>query len=752
MKSWILLCVWLLALVAAAFGSEEKVAKLPEGYAPPAADVEGGETFQFQSENSRVLKIVINSLYKNKDIFLRELISNSADALDKIRFESLTDTSALKTNPALEIRILINKEARNLVITDTGIGMTPDELRNNLGTIAKSGTSEFVSALEKNATDLSLIGQFGVGAYSVFLVSDKVTVASKSNKGDGQYIWESTSESGFTIKKDPRGNTLGRGTEFTLHLKDDALEFLDENTIKSLIKKYSEFITYPIFLWSEKTETKEVPIEPEEAAEKDSDSDVEDVEEVEKEKTKTVTTTTFDWIRVNENKPIWTRQPTDVTDAEYKEFYKAFTKDTQEPLSWSHFKAEGDVDFKSILFIPSKAPPSYLQKAEQTMKNIKLYVRRVFITDEVEDFLPRWLAFIKGLVDSDDLPLNVSRETLQNHYLLRSIKKKLIAKGVDLITQLSKDDEKFAKFIQEYGVALKLGAIEDKKYSKKILPLLRFASSSSEKPVSLTDYVKRMKPKQKQIYFITAATLAEAKNSPLTELPIARGYEVLYLVDPIDEYLVQSVTEFQGKKLQSLSKPGLKFGDDDKFKEEEEKATADFQKLITWMQQALSSHVDKVLVSSRLTKSPTAIVANEYGITGNMERIMAAQALAGGDDPMANYYKTLKKTLEINVKHPLIIALKKKVEADKADSALEEMAMVLFETALLRSGFEIKNTLDFASRIDRVLRSSLDVDLEATADVKVIPAPVKGDADEDEKEEKEEEEGVEGTNIDHDEL
>ncbi|KAJ3194616.1 hypothetical protein HK101_002315 [Irineochytrium annulatum] len=746
--------------VVVAEADEVPVADVPKGYEPITVPTTGGNTFKFESENSRVLNIVINSLYKSKEIFLRELISNAADALDKIRFLSLTNPKVLDSNKDLEIKLLADKERKLLVLTDTGVGMTSKDLQKNLGTIAKSGTSEFLTNMERNKTDLNFIGQFGVGFYSVFLVCDRVTVASKHNDEAHQYVWESTSENEFTISKDPRGNTLGRGTEITLHLKDDALEYLEDSTLSNLIRKYSEFINFPIYMWRKKTTTEEVIDEDADAVDMDkSGDDEEDVEDVDpaeekKPKMKTVTHTTYDWSVMNENKPIWTRPASSVTDDEYKEFYKSFTKDYQDPLAWVQFKAEGDVDFKSILYVPSKAPPKFLQTADALYKNIKLFVRRVFITDEMEDFFPRWLSFIKGLVDSDDLPLNVSRETLQKHGLLKMIKKKLVAKAVDMITNLSKDPVKYKTFLKEYGIALKLGVIEDAKLKPKLLKLLRFKSSfSDDEETSLDDYVKRMKGKQPQIYFVTGSSLDEIRSSPVIEVPIARGYEVLYFDEPLDEYLVQQVTDYEGKKLQSLGKSGVLFGDEDKRKEEEEELGEKFKDFNDWLKEQLEDSVEKVVVSTRLTKSPTAIVANEYGISGNMERIMAAQALQTGEDFMRTYYAKMKKVLEINPKHPLILAMKKKVEGKQVDDLLKDQVRVLYETTLLRSGFDLKSTPEFAARVESILRRSLKVNLDAQADVKVEPAPERGEEDEEDmKVGKKAAEDDEADEVVHDEL
>merc|ERR1711988_1897297 len=412
---------------------------------PPA------EKFEFQAEVTRLMDIIINSLYSNKEIFLREIISNASDALDKIRFLSVTDKDALGEGETakLEMKISPDKSKDTLSLTDRGIGMTKQDLINNLGTIAKSGTSSFLEKL-KEGGDINLIGQFGVGFYSVYLVADKVTVRTKHND-DQQYIWESTADSSFTIREDPEGNTLGRGTEITLHLKDDCKEFTEGDKIKDLVKKYSEFISFPIYLKETKTVEKEVPVEEEEEKkeeekaegdeEKKDDLEVEDGDKTDKPKTKKVSEEAVEWTQVNSETAIWTRSPRDVEEDEYNRFYSTISKDTEKPLTKMHFSAEGEIEFKSILFVPKKAPYDLLEGKAKSA-NIKLYVRRVFITDEFEDLMPRWLSFIKGVVDSEDLPLNVSREMLQTSKVLRVIKKKLVTKALEMIRKMAEKKKK----------------------------------------------------------------------------------------------------------------------------------------------------------------------------------------------------------------------------------------------------------------------------------------------------------------------
>nr|AWI66278.1 glucose-regulated protein 94 [Mizuhopecten yessoensis] len=684
------------------------------------------EKHQFQAEVNRMMKLIINSLYKNKEIFLRELISNASDALDKIRFMSLTDKGAMSATDELSIKIKIDKDNHVLHVTDTGIGMTKADLVNNLGTIAKSGTSEFLKHLgdAKSATEMSdLIGQFGVGFYSSFLVADRIIVTSKHND-DEQYIWESDSES-FSITKDPRGNTLARGTTVSLHMKEEANDYLEESTLKELIRKYSQFINFNIYLWTSKTEEVEEPLDEEEtkdeAAEEDKDEDedeegkVEEEKEDEKPKTKKVSKTVWDWELMNSVKPIWTRKSSEISDDEYTEFYKSISKDQEEPMAKVHFTAEGEVTFKSILYVPKTATPDLFQNYGKHTDHIKMYVRRVFITDDFADMMPKYLSFVKGVVDSDDLPLNVSRETLQQHKLLKVIKKKLVRKTLDMLKKIDKDD--YEKFWKEYSTSIKLGVIEDHSNRTRLAKLLRFSSSNSDTELtSLADYLERMKDKQETIYFMAGSSRKELEQSPFVERLLKKGYEVLYLVEPVDEYCIQSLPEFDGKKFQNVAKEGLKLdGDSEKAKENKEGLQKEYEPLTAWLKdEGLKDLIEKATVSERLSQSPCALVASQYGWSGNMERIMKSQAYAKAKDPTSEYYATQKKTLEINPGHPLIKELKTKVEAE--DAGAKDLALILYDTATLRSGFVIKDSADFAQRIEAMLRASMDIPMDAKVD------------------------------------
>uniref|UniRef100_A0A672Z9J2 Endoplasmin n=1 Tax=Sphaeramia orbicularis TaxID=375764 RepID=A0A672Z9J2_9TELE len=659
---------------------------------------EKSEKHAFQAEVNRMMKLIINSLYKNKEIFLRELISNASDALDKIRLLSLTNEDALAGNEELTIKIKSDKEKNMLHITDTGIGMTKEELVRNLGTIAKSGTSEFLNKMTEMQSEgqstSELIGQFGVGFYSAFLVADKVIVTSKHNNGT-QHIWESDSNQ-FSVIEDPRGDTLGRGTTITLVMKEEATDYLELETIKNLVRKYSQFINFPIYVWAKDAE------EPEkEAAEDEAEVEEED-EDKDKPKTKKVEKTVWDWELMNDIKPIWQRPAKEVEEDEYKAFYKTFSKDSDDPIAHIHFTAEGEVTFKSILFVPNAAPRGLFDEYGSKKNDyIKLFVRRVFITDDFNDMMPKYLNFIKGVVDSDDLPLNVSRETLQQHKLLKVIRKKLVRKTLDMIKKIA-EEQYNDKFWKEFGTNIKLGVIEDHSNRTRLAKLLRFQTSNSDTVLaSLEQYVERMKEKQDKIYFMAGTSRKEAESSPFVERLLKKGYEVIYLTEPVDEYCIQALPEFDGKRFQNVAKEGIKFDESDKAKEKREALEKEYEPLTTWLKdKSLKDKIEKAILSQRLTNSPCALVASQYGWSGNMERIMKAQAYQTGKDISTNYYASQKKTLEINPNHPLIKKMLKRVN------------VILFETATLRSGYQLADTKAYGDRIERMLRLSMDVPLD----------------------------------------
>ncbi|OQR70130.1 endoplasmin-like [Tropilaelaps mercedesae] len=686
---------------------------------------EKAQKHAFQAEVARMMKLIINSLYRNKEVFLRELISNASDALDKIRLLSLTNPDALKALQDLSIRIMADKENNVLHITDTGIGMTQEDLMKNLGTIAKSGTAEFLQKVSEGGggTDLNdLIGQFGVGFYSAFLVADRVAVASKHNDDPNQHVWESNA-SEFSIADDPRGDTLKRGTTVSLYMKDEAKDFLEHDTLKKLIEKYSQFINFNIYLWSSKTVTEEV-IEGEEekpseesadtaTLDDDEEAKVEDAKEAPK--TKKVEKTVWDWELINSAKPIWTRKEKEVTDEEYNEFYKTVTRDNQDPLTRTHFTAEGELTFKSLLFVPQKQPQDSFNKYGQKTDHIKLYVRRVFITDDFQDMLPNYLSFLRGVVDSDDLPLNVSRENLQQHKLLKVIKKKLVRKALEMFRKIPETE--YTKFWKEYSTNIKLGIIEDSANRSRLAKLLRFPSSldgSLDKLVSLSEYVQRMKDKQSAIYYIAGMGLDDVKKSPFVERLIKREYEVLYLTEPVDEYAISSLTEFEGKKFQNVAKEGLSLDDNKEIREALEK---EFEPLTKWMTEtALKDKISKAVISERLVETPMALVASQFGWTGNMERIVAAQTHMKENDPQRMFYMGQKKTLEINPRHPLIKELLRRVDDSPSDETAKYLTEMMFETATLRSGFQLNDNVRFASNVERMLRKMMGVSEDAQVD------------------------------------
>lgn len=750
-----------------------------------ASDLEkmksSGEKHEFQAEVSRLMDIIINSLYTDRAVFLRELISNAADALEKTRFLSVQDESYLGETKDLEIKIEYDVEAKTLSLTDTGVGMGKADLINNLGTVAKSGTTNFLEAMAEGG-DANLIGQFGVGFYSAFLVADKVSVTSKSNEDDTQHVWTSTADASFDISEDPRGSTLGRGSRITLHLKEDALDFLNEAKLKEITSKFSQFIQYPIYIKVKKEI--EADDDDDEEDEKDDDAeskDDDDDKETEKKEDKAdkpkKKQVVFEWEQINTQKAIWLRNKEDVSEQEYTEFYKAVSKDYLEPLSNIHFSAEGEIDFKSILFIPKKAPMDMLDNYWTKKSEVKLYVRRVLVADKFEDLLPRYLNFVRGVVDSDDLPLNVSREALQQNKIMKVITKKLVRKVLELLKKLAKDSEKdddeeddeegddkeavekdekkekkeksdeetpYDKFYKEFGKNLKMGCYEDDSNRSKISKLLRFKTTKSEgKDISLDRYLDQMPEKQDQIYYISGESEEVINKLPNLQIFKKKNIEVLILTDHLDEPCIQKLSDYEGKKFVSIQKADVKFEETEEEVKRFNRLKDFYTPLTTFWKDAISHltekgamkssgvKIDGVALSKRLTDSPVVVVTSQFGYSAHQERIMKAQAFQNKDQiqMMAG-----RKTLEINPNHPVIYDLLQKVKENKEDANAKTTAETLFQTALIESGYEISDPSDLASRVYKLMSEKLGVD--PNAPVSEIELPEEEEvAEEDEKEE-----------------
>ncbi|XP_024185377.1 heat shock protein 90-6, mitochondrial [Rosa chinensis] len=666
------------------------------------------EKYEYQAEVSRLMDLIVNSLYSNKEVFLRELVSNASDALDKLRFLSVTEPDLLKGGGELDIRIQTDTDNGIINITDSGIGMTREELVDCLGTIAQSGTSKFLKALKdtKDAGgDSNLIGQFGVGFYSAFLVADRVVVSTKSPKSDKQYVWQGEANaSSYTIQEetDPE-KILPRGTRLTLYLKRDDKGFAHPERIQKLVKNYSQFVSFPIYTWQEKGYTKEVEVDEDPA---ESKKDEQDNKTEKKKKTKTVVEKYWDWDLTNETQPIWLRNPKEVTTEDYNEFYKNTFNEYLDPLASSHFTTEGEVEFRSILYVPAVTPMGKDDMINPKTKNIRLYVKRVFISDDFDgELFPRYLSFIKGVVDSNDLPLNVSREILQESRIVRIMRKRLVRKAFDMILgiSMSENREDYEKFWENFGKHLKLGCIEDRENHKRLAPLLRFFSSQSEDVmISLDEYVENMKPEQKDIYFIAADSVTSASNTPFLEKLLQKDLEVLYLVDPIDEVAITNLKSYKEKNFVDISKEDLNLGDKNEEKEKEIKQ--EFGQTCDWIKKRLGDKVASVQISNRLSTSPCVLVSGKFGWSANMERLMKAQTV--GDTSSLEYMRG-RRVFEINPEHPIIQNLNAASRVNPDDADAMRAIDLLYDAALVSSGFTPENPAELGGKIYEMMGLAL---------------------------------------------
>ena len=634
------------------------------------------ETLGFQTEVKHLLHLMIHSLYSNKEIFLRELISNGSDAADKLRFEALSNESLYEGNSDLDIRIAFDKDERTVTISDTGIGMTREEVQDHIGTIAKSGTKQFFEKLTGDqAKDSELIGQFGVGFYSSFIVADKVTLTTRRAGETEAVRWESAGEGDYTIESVEKES---RGTEIVLHLKEGEDEFLDGYRLRSIVKKFSDHISMPIIM------DKEIPAETDEEGNETAPARVEDE-------------------TVNSASALWTKSKEDISDDDYKEFYKHVGHDFQDPLSHIHSKVEGTNEYTLLLYVPARAPFDLWDR--DAKHGVKLYIRKVFITDDAEQLMPRYLRFVRGVIDADSLPLNVSREILQQSKQISTIKAGAVKKVLGLLKTMAKNDaEAYENFWSEFGNVIKEGVIEDHKNKEAIAKLLRFSSTHTDKEkqdVSLEDYVSRMQEGQEKIYYVTADSFSAAKSSPHLEIFRKKGIEVILMADRVDEWLISNLTEFDGKQLQSVAKGELDLDklDSEEEKKEQEETTKDFESILKQMKEVLGDKVSEVRVTNRLTDSPACLVTGDHDMSLNMERIMkeAGQSMnmmgMGGSKPI----------FEINPAHALVLNIKDEQDDDR----FADITNILFDQAILSEGGHLDDPAAFVHKLNGLLQGLL---------------------------------------------
>jgi len=636
------------------------------------------ETHAFQAEVSRVLHLVVNSLYSNKEIFLRELISNASDAIDRLRLSALEDDSLLGDDPGFAIRIWAEPDERLLHIEDNGVGMSHDQLIQSLGTIAHSGTLQFLEGLKEKSDDASLIGQFGVGFYSAFLVADTVTVTSRAAGSDEAWVWSSDAQESYTLEP---GERAGRGTTITLHLAEEQTEYTSFWSLRALIAKYSDYVRHPIMLGDMRPAPEE---------ESDEDADAEESEDKEP-----VLTLQFE--QVNKANPVWQRNRDEVTDEEYEAFYKHLSHDFEGPLCWNHFRIEGTKLFTGLLFVP-KRPPFDLYHRE-AKRGVSLFVNRVFIMDDAEELVPSWLRFVKGVIDSDDLPLNVSREMLQDGAVTRTIRRQVIKKTLDRLKQFADDNaEEYADFWTGFGPVIKEGLYLDRDQSKRIGKLLRYRSSGVDGLTSLDEYVERMPEDQEAIYYVIGESETSVASSPHLEALKSRGWEVLYMTDPVDEWAVDGLGEWDDKKLVSATDADLELDADEETKKEREEAKGTLEGLLSHMGTVLEENVREVRVSNRLTDSPVCLVVPEGGQNAYLERLLR------------NHDKSIPKTkriLEVNPTHPLITAIRDAHEQDSGSAQVNEFVEILYDQALLLEGSPVEDPARLARRMTTLLQKAM---------------------------------------------